>query len=1019
MVTDAGRIQNILESEFSMENYVTLIKEVLYSAKMVAPYKRQPERTNFSSHIENHSYVADYYTPDNKKLLILAVQLKKDAYVETSRSTQRSYAKKLIENNNADAALVAYYSGSDSKWRLSFVRLDYEMKIDNGRLKATENITPAKRYSFLVGKDEPSHTAKERLMDLVAHTDSKPTLDDIEESFSVEKVTKEFFELYCEKFHDLKDHLSGNDDFIAESEKCGFTAEQFAKKLMGQIVFLYFLQKKGWLGVNVWNQTNRVLDEKQYNKVYYSTYGVKGKLIKEYLPRIYTKMDDKYVCADLSTLDKIPDDAEEAIANCLPKDESNNWGNGSRKFLRTLFEFSKKKGCNFYNDYLEPLFYDTLNRNRGEWEYSTLLHCRVPFLSGGLFEPINGYDWKNSRLNIPDEIFSNKKDDNDRNADGILDIFDRYNFTMSEDEPMEREVAIDPEMLGKVFESLLEVDDRKSKGAFYTPREIVHYMCQESLISYLVGSTGLPEGDIRDLILYGDFMKDEDSVKTIHGVDENGKPCMKFDYNKEMYISENILSFKNDVNRLKELDDALKDIRVADPAVGSGAFPLGMMSEIVRARQTLTVYMAIVATRNAKSEAQAGYLRKDLYRSRSAYMLKQHTIKNSIFAVDIEPSAVDIAQLRLWLSLVIDDEINPNARNELEGHRNPLPLPNLECNILCGNSLVDEFEGVKLINQSTMLGNANGGEQFDFAQTQFEAAIPPLLKKQDELFYCDSPDKKKQLLAEISELKTAAIESQLNCISPEMRELYEQATEKASKPFILWQLEFARVFRDKGGFDVVIGNPPYIQLQKSCNDETGEKVGDQYQNLGFETYAKTGDIYCLFYEKGHSLLHKNGTLCFITSNKWMRAGYGKALRGFFAQNTNPLILIDFAGQKIFESATVDVNILMFTKSENKHNTTACIAQEKCKDNLSVFVRQNSASCSFNNEESWVILNPIEQSIRRKIEAVGTPLRDWNISINYGIKTGKNEAFIISGAKKDELIAQDPKSAEIIRPILRG
>ncbi|KAA6309301.1 hypothetical protein EZS27_039177, partial [termite gut metagenome] len=180
----------------------------------------------------------------------------------------------------------------------------------------------------------------------------------------------------------------------------------------------------------------------------------------------------------------------------------------------------------------------------------------------------------------------------------------------------------------------------------------------------------------------------------------------------------------------------------------------------------------------------------------------------------------------------------------------------------------------------------------------------------------------------------------------------------------------------------------------------------------------TGDLYCLFYERGYQLLKSLGRLCFITSNKWMRAGYGESSRKFLTENTNPEQLIDFAGVKVFESATVDTNILMFAKDKNRQQTQACIVKKEGIKDLSVFIRQSSSVCHFGSG-SWVVLSPIEQRIKAKIEAVGTPLKDWDIQINYGIKTGFNDAFIISGEKRKELIKQDPKSEKIIRPILRG
>ena len=997
MNASVQKIESIFSNPYTTQAYVELAREIFGNMRLVAPNNFRKEFTNFSSHIEGSIHVGNYSSPDGKSIAIFAVQLKKASYVEGSRSTQRSYAKKLIESGNCDAAMVAFYTEGDTKWRLSFVRLDYEMKIENGKLKTAENITPAKRYSFLVGKDEPCHTAIERFRQFVIDNASAPTLDQLEEAFSVEKVTKEFFDLYCEKFFQLQEWLEGNDDFVVEANKCGFTSEQFAKKLMGQIVFLYFLQKKGWLGVNVWVPQ---LTEKEYKNLFYVP-GAQGRIIKEHLPKLYVPQADGTYRFVSRVLDEIPDDDEEVIANHMVR--AKTWGDGSRKFLRTIFDFSKKHKGHFFENYLEPLFYDTLNRNRGSMGYCPTLHCRIPFLSGGLFEPLDGYDWKSNNFDIPDEIFSNKANDADRNGTGILDIFDRYNFTMSEDEPMEREVAIDPEMLGKIFENLLEVRDRKSKGAFYTPREIVHYMCQESLINYLVRKTGISENALRDFILYGDFMKDEDTTPE------------KRKGNGGLYISEEIFQLGEDgkpiVNRFKEIDDALATVRVADPAVGSGAFPLGMVNEIVRARQNITAYISINMNANAK---------RLMYKNeRSPYALKYNAVKNSIFAVDIEPSAVDIAQLRLWLSLVIDDEITPDAANDFEGHRNPLPLPNLECNIVCGNSLVDKLMGIELIRESDILHNESENITLDFTYGMFDSILNKLLQAQDELFRCDEPAKKEQLKATIQSLKDTLISEQLRGCSEKVIEAYNASKHMTSKPYVLWHLEFARVFRDNGGFDIVIGNPPYVQLQKAISEDGKVKLGDLYQDIGFKTFAKTGDIYCLFYEKGYNLLCPKGSLSFITSNKWMRAGYGELLRGFLARNTNPKLLIDFAGQKIFDTATVDVNVLMFEKSENTASTLACVAKEECKNNLSVYVQQHGIVTCFNNADIWAIMSKIEHSISEKISKYGVPLKEWNVQINFGVKTGFNDAFIITEEQKRQLIRADEKSEEIIRPIIRG
>jgi len=222
------------------------------------------------------------------------------------------------------------------------------------------------------------------------------------------------------------------------------------------------------------------------------------------------------------------------------------------------------------------------------------------------------------------------------------------------------------------------------------------------------------------------------------------------------------------------------------------------------------------------------------------------------------------------------------------------------------------------------------------------------------------------------------------------------------------------MFGIKEGFDIIIGNPPYVQLQKDKG-----KLGERYKPYDYKTFASSGDIYCLFYERGCNLLKENGYLCFITSNKWMRAAYAKNTRKFLAGYTNPVLIIDFAGTRIFESATVDTNVLLFSKKQNEGLTKSCITKTKDIGKLTDYVSNNSFSCSFVNSDIWCILSPIERSIKEKIEKAGKALKEWDIEINYGVKTGLNEAFIISGEKRSDLINSDPKSKEIIKPVLRG
>ena len=986
--------EETLTQAYSYESYRRFLGELLNHVQFKPQIAKEPYNV-FSAAIKNYVHIGDYEGGDHQKIALFSVCLKNDKSIENARSMQRAFVKSLLENSNCAGALVAFYTdAAPSRWRLSMVRMDYGFT--DGKISV--ELTPAKRYSYLVGEGEPCHTAKERLYPIFVEDDVDPGLDDLEEAFSVEAVTKEFFAQYREKYLSVKEFLEHNTDFVREAASRGFNSEQFAKKLMGQLVFLYFIQKKGWLGVNAFP---KILSERAYKDAFFQP----GQKPKELMPRVYRKDATGEIRLDASALRGLSDDDEIALSKIV---QGGAWGDGPKDFMRQLFNDCKKRGKNFFDDYLEPLFYEGLNQNRGDEAFFLPLHSRIPFLNGGLFEELEGYDWKNNDFCIPDELFSNA-DENGRDADGILDVFDRYNFTMVEDEPMEREVAVDPEMLGKVFENLLDVKDRKSKGAFYTPREIVHYMCQESLIRYLSHKTGIADGDIRKFILYGEYFREED-VKKTKPVYQDGKKHHVFDKNKVLEMPETIFNYQKNVNRLQELDDLLANVTVLDPAVGSGAFPLGMLTEIVKARETLTSYMSIELNRFQKHT-----LRSD----RNTYRMKRETIKNSIFACDLEASASDITKLRLWLSLVIDNQIRAEENEEFGYTTKPRELPNLDCNIICGNSLVDAFHGIKLITENSALGNLSAMRQGALLyDDHFATQIHRLISMQDRLYDEKTRVEKERIKKEIQEIYDETILTNLNGSQQAMNAYYECKND-VTKPFILWQLMFPKVFRDNGGFDIVIGNPPYIQLQTKIDDNTGEKLGDQFAELGFQTFEKRGDIYCLFYEKGYQLLSRGGVLTYITSNKWMRAGYGEKLRSFFAQRTNPVRLIDFGKQKIFASATVDVNILMFTKSENKEQTLACTVRESCPSNLSVYIEQNSLLSSFAGKDSWTIMSAIEQNIRKKIQASGIALSNWNLAINYGIKTGCNEAFLISTSKKDELIAADPKSAELIRPILRG
>jgi len=881
-------ITNTFNSGFELSKYRNFIINLLDGIDTESPKAKfdcseSYIKDSFRPYISAYGRIGKYIDKQGNKIEALWVKLKKCDSVSRARTMQRNFIAWYLNGGRGgklrDNALVAFYSEDNpSDWRFSFVKLETYFK----DFKVGVDFTPPKRYSFLVGENEPNHTAKARLVGLL--TKDYPEVKEIEDAFNIEKVSNEFFKHYQELFLSLLDNLielRKKDSFL-DLAIIDINNADFCKKLMGQLVFLYFIQKKGWLGVK----------------------------------------------------------------------KNDAWGNGDKAFLRHTFERAIREGKNFFNDYLEPLFYNALANGERDDNWFELLECRIPFLNGGLFEPI--YDWVNTDIVFDNSIFSNDEQSAEGDCGtGILDVFDRYNFTVKEDEPLEKEVAVDPEMLGKVFENLLEINDRKSKGAFYTPREIVHYMCQESLINYLCTKLNavdsdsdkfeIPEKqktlDIDEQQSLRSSITKSDIAEFIKNSDKILQAGMGIKGQGQVILQKSVATLKP---YAKDLDSALESIKICDPAIGSGAFPVGMLNEIVKARRALV---------------EGGFLREA--QKRTIYEYKRQAIQNSIYGVDIESGAIDIAKLRLWLSLVVDEDDFQNIK----------PLPNLSYKIVCGNSLLRV-------------------EQDLFNRSLFETLEALKQEYFDETRKGRKTELSKKIDNAILELK------------------------KNDKDSFDYNIFFSEVFHANGGFDVIIGNPPYIQLQKL----KGDPIQKVYKDLNFEVYDSMGDIYCLFYEKGLSILKEGGVLSFITSNKWMRAGYGEKLREFFVKN-NPRILIDL-GPHVFETATVDTNILLIEKKPYTNSTYSCSMKEKGTGNMSDFIRQNSTPMSF-DKNSWCILSPIEQSIKRKIEAVGVPLKDWNISINYGIKTGCNEAFIIDGATKDALIAQDPKSAEIIRPILRG
>jgi len=890
-------ISSTFSSEFNEKNFQN------FAANLFKKYT-SVEKIVDSRYVRHlfHPYVEEYkikgYFEDNEgnKIDILQVALKGSTVLKRARTAQRNFVADYLKNNNKEAALVAFVSPEKKDWRLSLVKLEHSLEVADKRLKTIEEVTPAKRWSFLVGEHEGSHTAQSRFIKLLI-SDEDLNLAELELAFGIESVTDEFFNKYKELYFKLKDHL---DELLEKDEtlKKDFkdkeiTTVDFAKKTLGQIVFLYFLQKKGWFGVKA----------------------------------------------------------------------NEEWGEGNKVFMRRLFdwrkEFSDYKG-NFFNDILEPLFYEGLSSDLGNDNIYDRLSFKgqkykMPFLNGGLFSPINEYLWKTTEIKLSEEIFSNKKDENDEGT-GIFDVFDLYNFTVNENEPLEKEVAVDPEMLGKVFENLLDIKDRKSKGSFYTPREIVHYMCQESLINYLETGTknDISREDLEFFIHKGDGIIENDKI-TLEKIKEKESKGYKFksEYYK-LLLPDSIRSKAGLLSKL------LQDIKVADPAVGSGAFPLGMINEIVRARKVLNIY---------------------LDEKESDYDLKLHTISHSIHGVDIDPGAVEIAKLRLWLSLVVDDVT-------------PHPLPNLEHKIMQGNSLISEYEGIKLFDESIFEKEENKEKEqgvLGLGKTSIELKTENLQHK-IKLFISESQKSKKQeLKKEIDSLKWELIETTLKEQGKQDKlNDIKKLRNRNICPFFIWKLEFSDVFKDKGGFDVVIGNPPY--------GETVSLNTESLRSLYRSTEGKF-EIYKYFIERAFNLINSVGIIALITPDTWLTLGYFNKIRRIVLTESS-VLQISNTIDKAFDSATVNTVVFILKKGQSSNKTL--LVSDKLFNKIEIVDFYDS---------DYIINLKQRDVIIKKLDGLSTRL---------GNKTEVTQGLIAYASRKqDRSWTTKIKKSEIHRKILYG
>ncbi|MDD5021833.1 MAG: Eco57I restriction-modification methylase domain-containing protein [Endomicrobiaceae bacterium] len=824
-------VKNTFDKQYNRGQFVNFIKELLNGVE-----ERNTIHTNipnqFKDYIKSYRRLGKYIYNDRFEKVtidVIEVNLKRTSSLERARTMQRNFVARYLNGTfgaiQREAALVAFINEDEPQdWRFSLVKMDYKTEIQTDKRVIKVELTPAKRFSFLVGQNENTHTAQKQLFTCLEKSKKgeKITLEELTAAFNIEKVSQEFFDGYKELFNifckELEKIYKSDSKVKKDFDEHNIIIEDFAKKTLGQLVFLYFIQKKGWLGV----------------------------------------------------------------------EKDKNWNSGDKKFLRTLF--NKQDYNNFFNDILEPLFYEALAKERDTNSYYEKFDCRIPFLNGGLFEPINNYSWTTTNLTIKNDLFRT-----------IFDVFDLYNFTVKEDEPLEKEVAIDPEMLGKVFENLLPENIRKGNGAFYTPREIVHYMCQESLINYLDtqinrDSKVIEKEDLSVLVKRADSVYEKGTYGNSQKLPDSIKP------------------------NAKQIDKALENIKVCDPAIGSGAFPVGIMTEIVRTRIALN-----------------DYIKKP---NRSSYELKRNTIENSIYGVDLDSGAVEIAKLRFYLSLVVDEEEPKNIR----------PLPNLDFKIMQGNSLISSYENIdfdkifdtksKNITQDVLFGE-KPKTQSELFSNETDNVIKEIQQKLREYINIPYATKKSQIRAKIEDLmmqliknklendevfkgilsnfkneKSKGIEKNLKLVEEKISNLI---TNRENRKFFPWKLFFADVF-EKGGFDIVIGNPPYI----------GHKGGlkEFFKFMKTTSLGKFNnermDIFYYFFHLSLNILRQNGINVFITTNYYITADSAIKLRTDFKNRSNILKLINFNELKIFESALGQHNLITLLKKTTQHNEDCII-----------------------------------------------------------------------------------------------
>jgi len=867
--------QPIIESKYNRENWMNLLFDIFKSNVEIWS---SPILTIINNDIAKQTFILGKITlTDGHKLGIYEIQLNDNIQIERNKVSIRNLLVTDWHNKGMDGAFMFCYKTNESVLRFSYVSESWSLGEDS---QIETNSTDTRRFTYYLGEGHRCRTAIQQFEIL---RESSLTLQDVTAAFNVDTLSKAFFDGYKKLYEDIVAFVTGKrmvkekNKWIEKLTEDGPNQEmmiQFAifdnpektvrdyiKKLLGRLVFLQFIQKKGWLGVRV----------------------------------------------------------------------GNDWGTGDREYLQHLFDNTDLQAT-FIDDVLEPLFYFINNEHNDEDTTKCKIlgvGIRVPYLNGGLFERDKEDD---AKFNLPIKYLKE-----------IFEFFSQYNFTIDENDPDDAEIGVDPEMLGRIFENLLE--DNKDKGAFYTPKEIVQYMCKESLISYLQ----IDKSEI-----------DKEIIR--------------------IFVSEH--DAQNLSDRLKsELEKKLEHVKICDPAIGSGAFPMGLLRELL-------------------------YCRHAINDKQNIYALKKNIIENNIYGVDIEKGAIDIARLRFWLSIIVDSD-------------KPEPLPNFDYKFMQGNSLLECYNGVDL---STLTRKKKSLQTSFLEDTRDTLRLQ--LKSYLKHYYNEADHQKKK---ELKQKIAGNIDAQMKEAGYNLD--FTNLDVSANNHFFLWHTWFSDVFdKDHDGFDIVIGNPPYMRVQDLR--ATNSKFVD-YLTKKYVSAVGSFDLYAVFVEKSMDLLLENGTQCFIMPTKWTNADFGKGLRSLLLGKVDRII--DFSSYQVFEASTY-TGIQFFKKESDV--ISYVIVKEGIKTNkeLGTWLRNlkfkdyTHINANTLSSGKWILTTSNIQEILEKINKQPKRLNDVFEKIFQGLATSKDDVYFLYKCRnKEKTIVGYSKQLEkdieiekgILKPLLKG